>query len=383
MNVIPLPSKESKCGSAAGAVCLPVAPRANNRIRFAPTCDRQHPLLPNQALAWLEDLLSRGVAVTLADIDGPGDPLAAPGPTLETLSLLARNHPEIALAVTTLGVGGEQSTDLLIEKGVSQVTLLVDAVDPKVAELLYAWIRPGQKTIPLAKGVETLQNEQAATAAAFARAGLAVLIRTTIYPGYNDGHAVEIARRMAALGATGMTVVPFRSAGEDETVLEEPGQELMAAIRDQVAEHINIITDPERLGPETGPARCAADCSKTITILPRPSKRRPNVAVVSSDGMDVDLHLGHANRILIYGPREDGLACLLETRLAPEPGSGGSRWEELADTLNDCFILLAASAGKKPREILSRRGIQVFITEDNIEGTVDVLYGSGKKRKKG
>ena len=145
----------------------------------------------------------------------------------------------------------------------------------------------------------------------------------------------------------------------------------------------NIIADPERLGPETGPARCAADCSKTITTLPRPSKRRPNVAVVSSDGMDVDLHLGHAIRILIYGPREDGLACLLETRPAPAPGSGGSRWEDLADTLSDCFILLAASAGKNPREILSRRGIQVFITEDNIEGTVDVLYGGGKKRKKG
>ena len=188
---------------------------------------------------------------------------------------------------------------------------------------------------------------------------------------------------MATLGAAGMTVVPFTATGDDETLLEQPDAAMLAAITDQVANHINIIADPERLGPNTGPACRAADCTttKNINTLPRPGSKRPNVAVVSSDGMDVDLHLGHAIRVLIYGPREDGLACLLETRPAPEPGSGGSRWEELAETLSDCFILLTASAGKSPREILGNRGIQVYITEENIEGTVDVLYGGGKKKK--
>jgi len=91
--------------------------------------------------------------------------------------------------------------------------------------------------------------------------------------------------------------------------------------------------------------------------------------------------LGQARTILIYGPRADGLTCLLETRQAPEPGSGESRWEQLADTLHDCFALLAASAGGRPREVLGGRGIRVVLTEDNIEGTVDVLYGGGKKHK--
>lgn len=121
----------------------------------------------------------------------------------------------------------------------------------------------------------------------------------------------------------------------------------------------------------------------SVMMLPEPTKERPNVAVVSSNGMDIDLHLGEAVRALIYGPREDGLPCLLGSRLLPEAGGGGTRWEALADTLVDCFALLTASTGESPRKVLSRRGITVLITDDNVEGTVDVLYGGGKKGKKG
>ncbi len=116
--------------------------------------------------------------------------------------------------------------------------------------------------------------------------------------------------------------------------------------------------------------------------LPKPTKERPNVAVASSNGIEVDLHLGQAIKFIIYGPRGDGLACLLEVRDAPEPGQGGARWAELAKVLPDCFVLLAASAGETPRRALAEAGIKVLITEENIEGTVDVLYGGGKKKKK-
>ena len=80
--------------------------------------------------------------------------------------------------------------------------------------------------------------------------------------------------------------------------------------------------------------------------------------------------------------QNDGLASLIETRNVPEPGSGGNRWETLAETLKDCFVLLASSAGENPRKILGASGISVLLAEDNVEGTVDVLYGGGKKGKK-
>jgi nitrogen fixation protein NifB len=121
--------------------------------------------------------------------------------------------------------------------------------------------------------------------------------------------------------------------------------------------------------------------SQGSEALPKPIPVRPNVAVVSSNGMDIDLHLGQAVKVLIYGPREDGLTCLLGTRPAPEPGGGGERWRRLAEVLPDCFALLAASAGANPREILGQNGIPVVACEEEIEGAVDLLYGGGKKRR--
>ncbi|MEN8141632.1 MAG: NifB/NifX family molybdenum-iron cluster-binding protein [Thermodesulfobacteriota bacterium] len=97
--------------------------------------------------------------------------------------------------------------------------------------------------------------------------------------------------------------------------------------------------------------------------------------------MDIDLHLGQAIKALIYGPREDGLPCLLESRDLPEPGHGGKRWLELAEILADCCCLLAEAAGQTPKETLSKQGLPVILINDNVEGTVDALYGGGKKGK--
>jgi nitrogen fixation protein NifB len=118
-------------------------------------------------------------------------------------------------------------------------------------------------------------------------------------------------------------------------------------------------------------------------LLPKPTKERPNVAVVSSNGIEVDLHLGQADKLLIYGPRtSDGLPSLLTVRNAPEAGTGSSRWETLArECLIDCFALLAAKAGENPQKVLAELGIKILLTEDNIEGLVDVLYGGGKKHQ--
>lgn len=355
---------------------MPVAPRANNRIRFASTEESMQAMIPQQALAWLTDILSRDGRLDGVNIAGPGDPLADLRPTLDALRLVREQYPAMALGITTLGLGGEQSVEQLVKAGVSKVTLLVDGVDLDVVKKLYAWIRPGAKTIPLFAAAELLLAEQAKAATAFLLAGCDVQVRTMVYPGYNDAHVEEIASSMAALGVKNMSVTPFDPATEGEDMLERPDHEMMTSIRDRVAKYVTVVAIPEKVQSEG-----AADGSAAST-LPKPSADRPNVAVVSSNGMEVDLHLGHAITALIYGPRKDGLVCLLGTRNLPEPGAGASRWEILADTLKDCFVLLAASAGESPRKILSRQGVSVLITEDNIEGSVEVLYGGGKKGKK-
>jgi nitrogen fixation protein NifB len=339
---------------------------------------------PTGALIWLAENIQQGAEIRAVDLDGPGDPLAEIECTMETLDLIRREYPDLALSVTTLGLHGEKHAPSLAAAGVTIVTLLVDAVDRKVAEKLYAWIRPGRKTIPLAQATELLMDEQLRAVKAFKAAGCKVTVRSMVYPGFNDDHIEEIARVMAESGAEAMTLVPYRTGADpEEQLLSPPDTATMQRLQEKAAKYLETFlpaVKEMRLGIDC-PSLLGA-CKSISPLQPKPSKTRPNVAVVSSNGIEVDLHLGQAYQVLVYGPREDGLTCLLTTRPVPEPGSGSSRWQELAETLDDCFAILTASAGESPRQILGKQGITVLITDNEIEGTVDVLYGGGKKKKK-
>lgn len=336
------------------------------------------------ALSWIDENLGTGAVIKTVNISGPGDPLTEIEPTLETLRIIQENHLDIKIGLTTSGIYGDKYAHKLVKHGVSHVILLVDTVDPEIAKKLYAWIRPGRKTIPLAEAAPLLLSEQQKAVTAFKDAGCAVSIKTTVYPGYNDAQIETIAEKMAALGAEAITLVPYRpGADQEEGMPDSPNAEMMTGLNKQAGKYLLSQITKESTASGIG-KDCPSVSGKCITdsaFIPKPTKKRPNVAVASLTGMDVDLHLGQAYKFLIYGPREDGLACLLETRPAPEAGSGDSRWQNLADSLNDCFAILVSGAGSNPRKVLGDSGITVLVSEDEIEGTVDVLYGGGKKKK--
>ena len=390
MSVIPISSAPNSAAPAITADVsmrrLPVAPLAFCRI-----CNIQeakaHPAM-NAAEVIAE--VDRYPGLTRVELDGPGDPLASMATTLATVAVLRQHRPEVTIGLTTVGLGGAEYAAELAAAGIGSVTLLVEALDAATAERLYAWIRPGKKTLPLPEAVPLLLDEQARAVPALAAAGLAVTIQSTVYPGINAHYMAAIAETMAELGATAMRLVPFLP---DPTLANAPPaatrehMEQLARLTSHFLPTTSVVMDVADCGCDCGP-RCGSGttcgCGAVASVqtgLPQPTIQRPRVAVVSATGMDVDLHLGQARKLLIYGPREDGLACLLETRQAPDPGSGVSRWEHLADVLHDCFALLAVSAGQRPREVLGNRGIRVILTEENIEGTVDLLYGGGKKHK--
>ncbi|MBU0908569.1 MAG: radical SAM protein [Proteobacteria bacterium] len=359
---------------------LPVAARAIARLLSAPAAKNPRAMLPQEAMSWLDNMISQGADIGEAYISGPGDPLAEVQPTLETISLIRRRHADLPLGITTLGINGEQYAEALAEHGVNTVTLQVEAVDPEVVKKLYAWIRPGTKTIPLSQAAGMLVDEQQRAISALQRAGLKVTIRTTVYPGINDSQVAAIAERMGAWGAEKMILVPCTSCVNEMGSPNEPDSASMATLAKLAAQYLTTETAEQASCTNTATAE-AGVAVPAAAMLPQPSAARPNVAVVSANGMDIDLHLGQATKALIYGPREDGLPCLLATRSLPEPGGGGARWEKLADSFTDCFALLTSGAGDNPRKVLAGRGITVLITDGNVEGTVDVLYGGGKKGK--
>jgi nitrogen fixation protein NifB len=335
---------------------LAIAPNANHCKRESDNEGTVPALLPIQARQWLENLRKSGREITDIHFSGPGDAVTSWPATAACMDILHNESGPFSL--TCLGLGAAERTADLVKYGITTVTLLVDTLHKKTAEALYCWIRPGKKTVPLHEGVSLLLREQSHAVKTMTDAGLDVVIRTVVHSGINDTEIAEIAAQMAALGAGRMEIIgneTFRQAASPylKTTILSTNNKRPLATEDRQCEN---------------------------PVMPKPSPMRPNLAVASSNGMDINLHLGQAEKLLIYGPRDDGLACLLETRNTPKNGEA-NRWQALADLCQDCFAILASHAGDTPRRQLAQSGIELLLQDDQIEGVVDMLYGGGKKRK--
>jgi nitrogen fixation protein NifB len=381
-NLISHEAAESYCASSrrsSGRAHLPIAPKAQARVRYSPGSPLPRALSPEQALNWLEYLGEQGEIIKVVNINGPGDPLATPELTLQTIAMLRERYPGISICLTTLGFGAGELAGRLAELGLAHVSILLEAVDPEVAENIYAWIRPGTKTLPISEAACILVEEQAAAIAALVKSRMVVKIKTTVYPGINSKHVLDIAKQAAKLGASEMKLFPFLAVGDE---CPRPTEEAVPAELEYLAGQANKYLPTQLIDLETCRQLAGmefADQAGAQTRFPKPSPRRPNLAVCSSDGFEVNLHLGQAYQYLIYGP-QDGPVSLLEIRPAPEPGGGDTRWHQAALTLNDCFAVLAIAAGEAPKCILAEKGLEVITQEGNVEGLVDALYGGGKKR---
>jgi nitrogen fixation protein NifB len=89
--------------------------------------------------------------------------------------------------------------------------------------------------------------------------------------------------------------------------------------------------------------------------------------------MLVNQHLGEADRFLIYTEGKDRFN-LVDTRLAPTPGTGRKRWVDLAETLNDCRAILVGALGETPKTILEQAGIQPVEMYGFIEEGLSAIY---------
>lgn len=419
----------AKTSLNSGCIHLPVAPRANLRRRFGEPDNPGRALSAELVTQWVERVLADGVPLSSATVSGPGEPLAEPAPVLDALRALRAARPELVLSLVTSGLY-DQGADMrtlaaqFAEAGISRVTVLVDGVDPAVVEQVFAWIRPGRRTLPLPEASLALIDAQAATIRAFHEAGVEIVARMTLYAGINDAHVEDVAAAVAALGAARLELTPFApgktapvkpavQGGCSPSACATCGTASFCASKppapkpDEAEDAEDALPGlaPERLDELSAaagrylPVASACDPCATdilwvegqgeaaaitgVSALPHPKGERVNVAVASSNGVDVDLHLGQTYKFLIFGPRaEDALPSLLGVREAPEPGGGDQRWVDLGRTLGDCFAVLVASAGAHPREVLTAQGVTVLTAETDVKAAVDVLFGGGKPTRR-
>jgi nitrogen fixation protein NifB len=208
-----------------------------------------------------------------------------------------------------------------------------------------------------------------------------VKINTIIIPGVNDDHVVEVARRVAELGADIANCVPlYPVEGTPFGELGTPPPDRVAAIRADVAQHLPIMSHCTRcradavglLGEAKRPEMEIALLAAASSPL-NPADDRPYVAVATLEGVLVNQHLGEADQLSIYAKDDAGFR-IVEQRRTPPAGNGSRRWDDLADTLQDCRAVLVASAGQAPRNALVSRGIKLVMMEGLIDEGLDAVF---------
>jgi nitrogen fixation protein NifB len=381
-----------------GRIHLPVAPRCNLQCNF---CNRKFDcinesrpgvtsavLTPQQALAYLTDVVAQRPEIAVVGLAGPGDPFANPDETMETLRLVHAKFPQMLLCVATNGLGIGPYIDELAQLKVSHVTITITATEPKIGAEIYAWIRDGKRPLRGEAAATLLLERQVDAIHQLKAHGIVVKINSIIIPGINDEHIPEIAKTVKHFGVDIMNVMPLvhveGAAFED---IEPPDGVMTARLRLQCGLHLPQMAHCARcradavgfIGENLNASQVATlEHYANMTLNPAEETSRPYVAVASMEGALVNQHLGEAERVLIYEPHPTREATfqLKEIRPTPEAGGGEERWTELAGLLKDCRAFLVAAAGRMPFGVLTQAGIKVIEMEGLIDEGLRAVYAN-------
>lgn len=402
MNISNHPCFNDKVRHTFGRVHLPVAPRCNIQCKF---CNRKYDcvnesrpgvttgvLSPAQAMLYLDTVFAKKKNISVVGIAGPGDPFANPEETMETLRLVHEKYPDMLLCLATNGLNIAPYIDELAQIRVSHVTITVNAIIPEIAEKIYSWVRFGKRVFHPKEGVKVLLEKQIEAIRLLKEKGIVVKVNSIIIPEINDEHIPAVAKKMSEMKVDILNCIPYYpNEGSAFGNIPEPSKAVIQRIREEAGKYIPQMHHCTRcradavglLGEGLPPELMEA--LKTCEDTPDPPRTkpvkiidnlRPYVAVASMEGVLVNQHLGEAYQVFVYG-KKNGLLSLIETRQTPEPGSGMKRWEELADIMGDCRTLLVSGIGPNPRQVLTRKGIEVIEIEGLIEEAVRTVYDGG------
>lgn len=399
MNIENHPCFNPNACKSHGRVHLPVAPRCNIQCNF---CNRKFDcvnesrpgvassiLTPVQAMIYLDRVMAAKKNISVVGIAGPGDPFANPDETLTTLKLVNEKYPDMLLCLASNGLNLPDYLDDIAMLNVSHVSITVNAVDPKIGERVYAWVRYGKKSLSPEKGANVLLERQMESIEGLKERDIIVKINTIVLPGVNDHHVVDIAMEMARLKADLFNCMPYYpNEGSNFSHLGEPSKKQIAALQKEAKEHIPQMLHCKRcradavgMLDEGAPDMSLMQTLQACATIKETPKTKPvfsgipyaRIAVATREGVLVNQHLGEAVQLNIYDISDD-TPVFLEKRNLPESGGMDFRWHALADIIKDCDRLLVSGAGDSPRRVLKEHGIEVML----VNGLIDELLNGVK-----
>jgi nitrogen fixation protein NifB len=377
---------------------LPVAPDCNIQCNYCNRkCDcvnESRPgvtsavLSPEEALRYLGRVKEKAPHLAVAGIAGPGDPFADPARTLKTLELIHAAYPDLIFCLSTNGLGLYDHIDRLAELGVSHVTITINAVDPVIGAKIYAWVRHKKRVLRGVEAAQALLDEQLRCIPKLKAAGMLVKINSILLSGINETHIPEVAKRVKALGADIMNVIPVLIT-EDTAFADmmPPTSSLTEQVRAEVAQDITLMSHCRRcradavglLGKDDPSLHAELDrvVGERTWIMPG----KPYVAVATHERLLVNGHLGDAKEMHIFERRSEGRYGCVGVRKMPEPGLGDNRWRAMAAILRDCSAVVVSDAGAKPEEVLAEEGLLLVRGSGLIDGCLNAVYTGADLKK--
>jgi len=232
-----------------GRVHMPVAPVCNIQCRYCvrkfDCANESRPgvtsrvLSPDLALQRVRAVTGRDERVTVVGIAGPGDPLANRS-TFEFMGLVKRDFPELSLCLSTNGLLLSDYVDELVELGLKTITVTINALDPKTAGKIYAWVKYDGKSFRGAEAAELLIGKQWQGLRAAVAAGLAVKVNTICLPGINEEEIPYIAEKAGEMGATIMNIMSLIPQGEFSNI-QKPGIHEITRLRHACMPHLPML----------------------------------------------------------------------------------------------------------------------------------------------
>jgi nitrogen fixation protein NifB len=361
-------------------------------------------LTPEQAARKTAWVASQVPQLSVVGIAGPGDALADPRRTFETCERIAEALPDIKLCLSTNGLALPECVEAITAHAIDHVTITINAIDPAVAERIYAWVAYDKTRLTGRDAARVLVERQLLGLDKLVEAGVLVKVNSVMIPGINDAHLAEVNAELATRRVFLHNIMPLISDPAHGTHFGLTGQRgptaaelkqlqdalggganLMKHCRQCRADAIGLLGDDQ--GSAFALARMPAnpevdhECRRTYRdVVDREFRHRRTatrlaaelLGVVTTDERRlyavctrgsgrINQHFGHAREFQIYEADRLGVRLVGHRRAARYCQGGRGEDDALEATitlLQGVSAVLCARIGDCPRERLAATGIR-------------------------
>jgi len=390
---------------------LPVAPACNIQCNY---CNRKYDcanesrpgvvselLTPEQALLKAQAVAKAIPQLSVIGIAGPGDPLANPVRTFETLKLIREAMPDIKLCISTNGLTLIDHVDELVRLGVDHVTITINTLDEVIAAQIYKWIYFEGRRYEGVEAGRILIQRQMEGIEALSKVGMLTKVNSVMIPGINNDHLPELSRELRRNNVFLHNIMPLISKPEHGTFFGMVGQrEPLISELDEVRElaggsvnqmkhcqqcradavgmleedrsaefHIKDINPEPESYTQTMAERCRFQ-SAVVSKGKSETEASLVVAVATKNNEQIDLHFGHADCFKLYLVTNNAQHFIGERRITRYCTGDNHEQSEIVNetnldatikALHGVDLVLCCRIGTPPNEALEKANIKADV----------------------